>query len=260
MTDQSKSHMLDMKLAGKAVLVTGATSGLGRQFALALAHVGAIPILSGRRVERLEALQQEIHNTGEAAHILELDVCDTHSIEAKLNQAWEFEGQLWGLVNNSGVAAGDAILDVKEADYDFVMDTNTKGTFFMAQAFGRLLNEQSSPGHIVNIASLAAFKTLPNNSVYCMSKAATAHMTRMLAHEWAPLGINVNAICPGYIKTEINAAFFESEKGRNYIKRFPRRRIGQDTDLNALLIYLLSPLSAFVTGSLIVADDGQMLA
>ena len=165
-----------MRLAGKAVLVTGATSGLGRQFALALSHVGAIPILSGRRVERLKALQEEIQTAGETAHILELDVCDTTAIKTKLQRAWDFEGQLWGLVNNSGVASGDPILNVSEDAYDFVMDTNTKGAFFMAQAFGRLLHEKKTTGHIVNIASIAAFKTLQSNSVYCMYKGAIGHM------------------------------------------------------------------------------------
>lgn len=255
----TKSYGLDLQLQGKAVLVTGATSGLGRQFALALASQGAIPIVSGRREDRLHNLVQDINDMGEKAHPLVLDVCATDGLPQKLEEAWEFENGLWGLVNNSGVAASAPATKTSEDAYDFVMDTNSKGAYFLSQAFGNKLIENKQAGQIVNIASIAAFLSLNHNSVYCMSKAAIAHMTKCLAHEWARFNINVNAICPGYIKTEINASFFESEAGIDHMKSFPKKRVGKDSDLNELLLYLLSPRSQFVTGSLFTADDGQSL-
>ena len=259
MTNTGKSYGLDLQLQGKAVLVTGATSGLGRQFALALASQGAIPIISGRREDRLNALAEEIHASGEKAHILVLDVCDTAQIPQKIEDAWAFENGLWGLVNNSGVAASAPATDTSEDAYDFVMDTNSKGPYFLSQAFGKKLIANGQKGQIVNISSIASYLALKHNSVYCMSKAAIAHMTKCLAQEWARYNINVNAICPGYIKTEINASFFESEAGIDHMKSFPKRRVGKDSDLNELLLYLLSPRSQFVTGSLFTADDGQSL-
>ncbi|MGD8327567.1 MAG: SDR family NAD(P)-dependent oxidoreductase [Sphingomonadales bacterium] len=259
MSESVNKYGLNLQLQGKAVLITGATSGLGRQFALALAKQGAIPIISGRREDRLQALATEIEALGEASHILTLDVCKTDKIASKFEEAWSFENGLWGLVNNSGVAASAPATETSESDYDFVMDTNAKGAFFLSQAFGKKLIAEQRPGHIVNIASIAAFKSLKQNSVYCMSKAAVAQMTKVLAHEWSRFDINVNAICPGYIKTEINAAFFESDAGVEYVKSFPRRRVGKDSDLNELLLYLLSPCSHFITGSLFTADDGQSL-
>lgn len=259
MNASADHHKLDLYLEGRPVLITGATSGLGRQFALALASKGGIPILTGRRTERLESLANEIKAMGERAHHITLDVRDIPSLQSATRQAWDLEGHLWGFINNAGVAASAPALEVDEDNYNFVMDTNVKAAFFAARQVGQLMIEGGIKGHIVNIASIAAFKTLQNNAIYCMSKAAIAHMTRCLAHEWARHGVNVNAICPGYIKTEINEDFFESPAGADYIKRFPRRRVGGDQDLNELILYLLSPASHFITGSLMVADDAQML-
>jgi len=247
------------QLDGKAILITGATSGLGAEFARALAGEGATVVITGRRADRLEKLAGEIAASGGVAHAHALDVTDMASIAACVSFAWDATGGLWGLVNNSGVARVADAQDTPEADYDLQMDTNVKGAFFMAGAVARRMIDAGQGGRIVNIASIAAFRALAKNAVYCMSKAAVAHMTTCMAREWARHDINVNAICPGYIKTEINAGFFDSPAGEDFIRRFPRRRLGEPGDLTGLLTYLMSDAARIVTGALIPLDDAQSL-
>jgi len=159
-------------------------------------------------------------------------------------------------VNNSGVSVTKRAGDVEETDYDFVMDTNAKGAFFVAQAAGRAMIAAKRPGRIINIASAAGLRVLGHLSVYCMSKAAVIHMTRALALEWGRYGINVNALCPGYIETEINRDYWETEGGRKLVAMLPRRRVGKPEDLDGLLLLLASEHSGFVNGAVIAADDG----
>lgn len=252
---------IDLDLDGKWILVTGATSGLGRAFTKALCEQGAHVIATGRRRERLDALVKEMADQPGSAVALSFDVNDRQASSQAIADAWNMSGgRLWGLVNNSGVQTTAPIEETTEPDYDFVMDTNVKAAFFLTTEVGKRFIERGEGGRVVNIASIAAFKTLTLNAVYCMSKAAVAHMTKCFAREWARHHINVNAICPGFIETEINADFFKTETGARFMKKFPRRRVGVDTDLNALLLYLLSPASGFVTGSTMTADDGQLLA
>ncbi|MEO0412811.1 MAG: SDR family NAD(P)-dependent oxidoreductase [Pseudomonadota bacterium] len=252
---------VDFDLGGKWIMVTGATSGLGKSFTQALCEQGANVIATGRRTPRLEVLAADMAGQPGQVAALSFDVNDRSASSEAIAKAWDIsDGALWGLVNNSGVQTTAPIEDTTEDEYDFVMDTNVKAAFFMTTEIGKRFIARGNGGRVVNIASIAAFKTLVLNSVYCMSKAATAHMTKCFAREWARYQINVNAICPGFIETEINSDFFKTETGEKFIKRFPRRRVGHDTDLNELLLYLLSPASGFVTGSTIVADDGQVLA
>lgn len=251
---------MSFDLSGKVAFVTGATSGLGRQFALALAEAGAAVAISGRRLERLEVLAAEIRSRGGKACPLALDMTDVSSFAGAIAAAEQALGPLWLLVNNSGIAVNKSILDHTEEDYDSTLDTNTKGVFFLAQAAARTMIAGGAGGRIVNIASIGALKVLGGTSAYCISKAGVAHMTKCMAVEWARYNINVNAICPGYIRTEMNDEFFSSPAGEKLISRFPRRRLGKDTDLNALLLMLASDGGNFITGSVIVADDAQMLA
>lgn len=250
---------MSFDLSGKTAFVTGATSGLGRQFALALAGAGASVVISGRRMDRLEALATEIRALGGKAEPLQLDMTDVAAFPDAVARAEQALGPIWLLVNNSGMAVSKSALDHTEADYDSLMDTNVKGVFFLAQAVARAMIAHGSGGRIVNIASIGALKVLGGTSGYCISKAAVAHMTKCLALEWARHDINVNAICPGYIRTEINDEFFSSPAGERLISKFPRRRLGKDTDLNGLLLLLASDQGAFITGSVMVADDGQVL-
>ena len=245
-------------LDGRVAFVTGATSGLGRRFAIVLAQAGAKVVISGRRQDRLAALAEEIAADGGEALPIALDVTDGAAVTAAVAEAEERAGPIWLLVNNSGVSVQGAAEKMTSADYDFVMDTNVKGAFLMAQAVGRVMIPRKA-GRIVNVASILGLRVLGHLSLYAMSKAAVVQMTKSLALEWARHDINVNAICPGYIETEMNADYFRSEPGQAFMRRFPRRRIGEPSDLDGMLLTLADPASRFVTGAVIAVDDGQVL-
>ena len=253
-------------LAGRVALVTGASSGLGAQFARTLAAAGATVVLAARRTDRLKALQQSISEQGGSAHVVSLDVTSAESIEAAVAQAEAQAGPIDILINNSGVSRGGRLQDTTPEDFDFVMNTNVKGAYFVAQAVSKrmLARAKATPsgqvqGRIVNIASVAGIKAVPQISVYCMSKAAVIHMTRCMAAEWGRFGINVNAICPGYIDTDINHDHWQTEAGQKLINMLPRKRVGQPHDLDTTLLMLVAPQSGFVNGSIISTDDGFLV-
>jgi len=252
---------LRFDLTDKTALVTGASSGLGARFARVLAAHGATVVLASRRVERLKELRAEIEGEGGDAHVVRIDVNDAASIEAGVADAESQAGAIDILVNNSGVSTTQRLIDVTPEDFDFVFDTNTRGAFFVAQAVGRRMiarakGEPTRQARIVNIASMAGLKVLAQIGVYCMSKAAVVHMTRAMALEWARYGVNVNAICPGYISTELNQHHWETDAGRKLIAMLPRKRLGEPEDLDGLLLLLASDHSRFVNGAVIAADDG----
>ena len=256
------SYSID--LSGRVALITGASGGLGAQFARTLASAGAAVVLASRRVERLKALRAQIEAGGGDAHVIELDVTDQDSIWSAVAHAETEVGSIDILVNNSGVSTTQRLVDVSQDDFDFMFDTNVKGAFFVAQEVGKRMlarAQGSAPGsytggRIINVASAAGLKVLPKIGVYCMSKAAVIQMTRAMAAEWGRFGINVNAICPGYIDTEINHAHWQTEAGRKLIEMLPRKRIGKPQDLDALLVMLCSDQSHFINGAVISADDG----
>ena len=254
-------------LAGRVALVTGASSGLGAQFARALAQAGAAVVLASRRVDKLKALRAHIEGEGGDAHVMELDVTDRHSIKAAVAHAETEVGSIDILVNNSGVSTTQRIQDVTEGDFDYIFDTNVRGAFFMAQEVGKRMLARAqgtapgsfTGGRIINIASMAGLKVLPQIGVYCMSKAAMVQMTKAMALEWGKHGINVNAICPGYIDTEINHHHWQTEQGQKLVNMLPRKRVGKPEDLDALVVLLASAQSHFVNGAIIAADDGFAL-
>ena len=255
-------------LTGKIALVTGASSGLGARFARVLAANGAQVILASRRVERLKELRAEIESDGGAAHVVAMDVTDLASIRSAVAHAETEAGPIDILVNNSGVSTTQKLVDVTDEDYDFVFDTNTKGAFFVAQEVAKRMIARSRGGandalprqaRIINIASMAALKVLSQIGLYCMSKAAVVHMTKAMALEWGRYNINVNAICPGYIVTELNEQHWETEAGRKLVSLLPRKRLGQAQDLDGLLVLLASEQSGFINGAVIAADDGFAL-
>ena len=256
------SYSID--LSGRVAFVTGASSGLGAQFARTLAEAGAAVVLASRRVERLKTLRAEIEGFGGDAHVVSLDVTDNDSIRSAVAHAETECGPIDILVNNSGVSTTQKLTDVTPEDYDYVMDTNTRGAFFVAQEVGKRMIARSkgaapgtwTGGRIVNIASTAGLRVLGQIGVYCMSKAAVVHMTRSMALEWGRYGINVNAICPGYIDTEINHHQWDTEQGQKLIAMLPRKRVGQPRDLDAVLMMLCANESHFVNGAVIQADDG----
>ena len=251
-------------LSGRVAFITGASSGLGAQFARTLARAGAGVVLASRRVDKLKELRARIEGEGGDAHVIELDVTDHDSIKSAVAHAETEMGSIDILVNNSGVSTTQRIQDVTPEDYDFIFDTNVKGAFFVAQEVGKRMLARSrgaapgsfTGGRIINIASMAGLKVLPQIGAYCMSKAAVVQMTRAMAMEWGKFGINVNAICPGYIDTEINHHHWQTEQGKKLIDMLPRKRVGQPQDLDALLIMLASDQSHFINGAVIAADDG----
>jgi NAD(P)-dependent dehydrogenase (short-subunit alcohol dehydrogenase family) len=257
----------NIDLSGRVALVTGASSGLGAQFARTLAKAGAGVALAGRRVGRRKTLRAEIEADGGDAHVVELDVTDHASIKAAVARTETEMGTIDILVNNSGVATTQRLTEVTPEDYDFVFDTNTKGAFFVAQEVGKRMMARAkgaapgtfTGGRIVNIASMAGLRVFGQIGVYCMSKAAVVHMTRAMALEWGRFGINVNAMCPGYIDTEINHHQWQTEQGRRLIDMLPRKRIGKPEDLDVVLMMLCANEAHFVNGAVIQADDGYAL-
>lgn len=251
-------------LSGRVALVTGASSGLGAQFARTLAKAGAAVVLAGRRVERLKSLRAEIEAEGGDAHVVQLDVLDLGSIRAAIAHAETEVGTLDILINNSGVSTSQRIVDVTADDWDFVMNTNLRGAFFVAQEVAKRMLARakgSAPGtftggRIVNIASMAGLRVLSQIGIYAMSKAGVVHMTKAMALEFGKYGINVNAICPGYIDTEINHHHWSTEHGKKLIDMLPRKRVGKPEDLDTTLLMLCAKESHFINGAIVQADDG----
>jgi len=259
------SYQID--LSGRVALVTGASGGLGAQFARVLAKAGAGVALAGRRVEKLKSLRAEIEAEGGDAHVVALDVTDHDSIRAAVAHTETEMGTIDILVNNSGVATTQALVEVEPDDFDYVFDVNVRGAFFMAQEVGKRMIARAkgaapgtfTGGRIVNIASMAGLKVMPKIGVYAMSKAAVVQMTKAMALEWGRFGINVSAICPGFIDTEMNHMQWETEQGKKLIGMLPRRRVGSPADLDVVLMMLCANESHFVNGAVIQADDGFAL-
>lgn len=208
-----------INLEGKVALITGASSGLGKRFAMVLSQAGAKVVLASRRIERLKELRAEIEASGGAAHVVSLDVTDYQSIKSAVAHAETEAGTIDILVNNSGVSTTQKLTEVTPADFEYVFDTNTRGAFFVAQEVAKRMimrGANNKPSYrIINIASVAGLRVLPQIGLYSMSKAAVVHMTKAMAQEWGRHGINVNAICPGYIDTEINHHHWSTDQGRS---------------------------------------------
>ncbi|WP_296508686.1 SDR family oxidoreductase [Rhodoferax sp.] len=251
-------------LSGRIAFITGASSGLGAQFARTLSAAGAAVVLASRRIDKLKDLRAQIEGQGGDAHVIELDVADHDSIKSAVAHAETEVGSIDILINNSGVSATQRLQDVAPEDFDFIFDTNVKGAFFVAQEVGKRMIARAkgaapgsyTGGRIVNIASMAGLRVLPQIGVYCMSKAAVIQMTKAQAAEWGKFGINVNALCPGYIDTEINHEHWHTDAGAKLVQMLPRKRIGHPQDLDAILVTLCSDQSHFINGAVIAADDG----
>ena len=242
-------------LTGKSALVTGASSGLGAHFARLLARQGVVVTLAARRIDRVEALCADITRAGGLAHALALDVADAAGVEATLG------GRVFDIViNNAGIAATATAFDPDAEAIDRVIDTNLKGPFHVARATARAMAAAGRPGSIINVASILGFRVAGQVAAYAASKAGLVQLNRALALEWARHGIRVNALCPGYIETELNRDFFASDAGLTLIRRVPQRRLGQPEDLDGALLLLASDLSGFMTGTEIVVDGGHLIS
>jgi NAD(P)-dependent dehydrogenase (short-subunit alcohol dehydrogenase family) len=247
------------RLDGKTALVTGASSGLGHHFAATLAEAGATVIAGARRIDRVEALVSDLRARGLKAHAIALDVADADSVARAIASALSLSGPIDVLVNNAGIAHSGPSIDLKEEDWRRVLDTNLDAAWRVAQASAKTMLASQRGGSIINIASILGMRVANYLLAYEAAKAALLQVTKALALEWARYGIRVNSICPGYIHTEINQGFFETEAGQAVIKRIPQRRIGSPADLDGALLLLASDAGAFMTGSNIVVDGGQVV-
>ena len=243
-------------MQGRTALVTGASSGLGRYFASVLHAAGARVVLAARRLDRTEA---EAARLGERAHAAAIDVADEASIAAAFDRIAETAGVCDVVVNNAGIASTRAALEIAAAEWDAVLDVNLRGAFLVAREAARRLVAAERPGSIVNIASILGERVIGGLASYTASKAGLLHLTRSLAVEWARHRIRVNALAPGYIATEINAGFFETEGGKAMIRRIPQRRLGELDDLAGPLLLLASDAGAHMTGTTITVDGGHAI-
>jgi NAD(P)-dependent dehydrogenase (short-subunit alcohol dehydrogenase family) len=242
-------------LGGKVALVTGASSGLGAHFAKCLGEAGASVVLAARRADRLQSLQAELAQKNVTTKVVDLDVQSARSVAAALEAA----GPVDIVVNNAGISIVKPALQMPEKDWDAVIDTNLRGAWLMAQGAAQRWAAEDRPGCIVNIASILGLRTIGQVAPYNASKAGLIHLTRALAMEWARHRIRVNAICPGYIETEMNSTFWKTPGGQKLIERIPQRRIGQPEHLDGALLLLASEAGTFMTGSVLTVDGGHMV-
>ncbi|TPW02750.1 MAG: Uncharacterized protein FD124_3279, partial [Alphaproteobacteria bacterium] len=243
------------------ILVTGASSGLGRRFARIAAAAGARVVAAARRTDRLAELVGELG--AERACAVAMDVESEASVIAGYDAAEKAFGPVDTVIANAGMNAQALAADIAIEDFDRVMNVNVRGAFLTAREGARRMmaagSKDTGKGRIVLIASIGAHKVLPGLTAYCASKAAVAMMGKALAREWINRGINVNVVCPGYIETEINADWFAEEGGRKQMATFPRKRLMGESDLDGIVGFLCSDAARGVTGSVITMDDGQSL-
>ena len=247
-------------LAGKVALVTGASSGLGVHFARTLAGAGAAVAIAARRADRLSSLQAELQKGGGKAAAVELDVQSADSIAAAFDTVEKALGAIDVVINNAGISIVKPALEMPVEDWDAVVNTNLRGAWLVAQTAGKRWLTARRGGVIVNIASILGLRTIGQVAPYNASNAGLIHLTRALAMEWARHGIRVNAICPGYIETEMNSDFWKTPAGQRLIDRIPQRRIGQPEHLDGALLLLASEAGSFMTGSVLTVDGGHTVS
>ena len=251
---------MKVDLSNKTALVTGASSGLGRHFAQVLAGQGARVALAARRVAALDELAGEIRTEGGEAFTVALDVRDEESVATAIATIERDVHGIDILVNNSGVSGIKPTLRVTGAEWDDVLDTNLKGAFLVANEVGRAMVRAKRPGSIINIASILGFRVTGQLAPYAASKAGLVHLTKSLALDWARYGIRVNAIAPGYFRTDINDDFWDTEPGMAMINRIPQRRLGELENLDGPLLLLASDASAYMTGTTVTVDGGHLVS
>jgi NAD(P)-dependent dehydrogenase (short-subunit alcohol dehydrogenase family) len=249
-------HSDNLSLEGKVALITGAARGIGRACALAIAEAGADIALGLRDIKSDAGLANEVRALGRKVLPLQLDVTDLRQIQAAITGIENVFGRLDILVNNAGIGPPNRIEDVTEADFDYTLNVNLKGTFFMSQAAGKLMIRQQS-GSIVNLSSQAGFVALPSESVYCMTKAGIAHLTKCFAIEWGQYNIRVNAVAPTFIKTPGTEKWLLDDDFRSdVISRIALSKVGVPKDVANAVLFLASPSAAMVTGTTLMVDGG----
>ena len=243
-------------LNGKCALITGASSGFGAHFAHLLSAAGAEVILAARRADKLSELQQALQARGRKASAISMDVSSRESVSAGFDQI----GACDIVINNAGITVTSALLDQTEADWDSVIDTNLKGCWLVATEAARRLRAAQKPGAIVNVASILGERVAAGVAPYAISKAAVIQATKVMALELARYQIRVNALLPGYVVTDLNRDFLQSEAGEKLRSRIPTRRFGEMTDLDGPLLLLCSDAGTGMTGSCLTVDHGHLLS
>ena len=241
-------------------MVTGASSGLGRHFALLLAEASAEVFVGARRTERLQDLVSEIAAKGGRAHALALDVTDRHSVVQCFDAIEAQGGHANLIINNAGTSNTSPALSLSEAEWDSVIDTNLKGAWLVCQEAGKRLVDAKLGGAIVNITSLLAERVASGAAPYAASKAGLRQLTESLALDWARYGIRVNALAPGYITTDLNRDYLESAHGQKMLSRVPQRRFGTPESLDGAMLLLSSEAGSYITGAFIAVDGGHLVS
>lgn len=256
--------MLNMDLTTglnqRIALVTGASSGLGEHFARTLASAGAVTVVSARRVDKLTQVVKDIEQAGGQAIAVPMDVTDQASVHQALTTVKEQIGTISVLVNNAGIAQPRTFLKLDEAAWHDTLAVNLNGAWRVAQAVTTDMVENNQSGCVVNIASILGLRVGYGNSAYAVSKAAIVQMTRAMALELGPRGIRVNALCPGYVATEINADYFATDKGKAYLKSTPAGRAGTLHELTGPLLLLCSDAGSFINGVALPVDGGHLIS
>ncbi len=243
----------------EVILITGASQGLGRQFARVLSAHGAAVALAARQTHKLKALEDEIKAKGGRAAAVEMDVTSTASIAKAIDATESALGPVTVLINNAGIAVEKLAVEQSEADWDAVIGANLKGAYFAATEVARRMIARKSGGNIINIASVLGFSVVKFIAPYAISKAGAVQTTKALALELAAHDIRVNALAPGYIDTDINHDVWATPAGEKLIKRIPQRRVGQESDLDGAIMLLASNASRYMTGSVVTVDGGFLL-
>ncbi len=253
-----------MNLNNRTILVTGASSGLGRHFAKLFAANGANVVVAARRVQLLESLVTEIQAAGGKAFAVSMDVSDPASTQAAFDAAEAQYGAVDSVVANAGMNSEGMALDLGADELDALLSVNVKGVFLTAQEAAKRMiaagSKEREHGRIVLISSITANAVTAGIAAYSASKAAVQQLGKVLAREWARSGISVNMVNPGYIATELNSDWFESEGGQKQIAKWPRKRLMEASDLDPVMLHLVSDAARRVTGSVFTIDDGQSLA
>ena len=242
-------------LSGRVAVVVGGTSGIGRAIALGLAEAGADVVVTGRRENLVDEVAREIEARGRRTMRMTADVGDAASLEALRDKCLDTFGRIDSMVVAAGTTKRNASLSVSDAEWQGIIETNVNGTFRACRIFGAPMVAQKS-GRIVTIGSLSSFVGLFEVAAYTASKSAVAGLTRALAVEWAPHGVNVNAIAPGVFRTALNTAFLDSARGQEFLMRTPMRRFGQLPELVGAAVFLVSDAATFVTGHVLAVDGG----